>query len=123
VVAAAVLLDADTALWALPERGGEINHFVHFKREGGCETHVFRVSGDVVGCFAVVRALGQPQPDRVAVGGRVIVGAALEAERDEEKLVRYLDEIPLEGIVQSVLTRRRFCSLSRRTFWRTASPP
>ena len=38
------------------------------------------VSGDVVGSLAVIRALGQPPLDGLAVGGGVVTVAALEAE-------------------------------------------
>lgn len=58
VIAAAVLLNADVALRT-----------------------VFSVRTDVVGRFAVVRALGQPALDHLTVGRRMVVGAALEAER------------------------------------------
>lgn len=58
VIAAAVLLDANVTLWT-----------------------VLGVRTDVVGRLAVVRALGQPAPDHPAIGRRMIVGAALVAER------------------------------------------
>ena len=38
------------------------------------------MSGDVVGGLAVIRALGQPPLDGLAVGGGVVAVAALEAE-------------------------------------------
>jgi len=57
VVAAAVLFDADVTLGA-----------------------VFGVGADVVGRLAVVGALGQPLLDHLAVGGRMVVHAAPEAE-------------------------------------------
>ena len=45
---------------------------------GGSVSYVFGVSRDVVCRLAVVGALRQPPLDRVAVGGGVILAAALE---------------------------------------------
>lgn len=67
VVAAAVLLDADVTLWT-----------------------VLGVGADVVGRFAVVGALCQPLADDLAIGGRVVVHSAPEAERRRAHLARRL---------------------------------
>ncbi len=42
--------------------------------------YVFGVGGDVIRCLAIVRTLCEPQPYRVAVGRRVVIGAAFETE-------------------------------------------
>lgn len=67
VIAAAVLLDADVTLGT-----------------------VLGVGADVVGRFAVVGALCEPLADDLAIGGRVIVHPAPEAERRRAHLARRL---------------------------------
>lgn len=58
VIAAAVLLNADVTART-----------------------VFGVCTDVVGRFTVIGALGQPASDHPAIGGRMIISAALIAKR------------------------------------------
>ncbi len=51
-----------------------------------CVTHVFGVSGDVIGSFAVVCALCQPLLDGVAVRRRVVFASTLETGKKRQQL-------------------------------------
>ncbi len=83
VVAASVLLNADVAFRALKE-GDKKKQFIHcsvestWNRKKAPPPYVFGVCRDVVCGLAVVRTLGEPQPDGVTVGGRMVLRAALE---------------------------------------------
>lgn len=108
VVAAAVLLDADIALGALQK---VIILQTKSIEPQECDTHVFRVSGNVVCRLAVVRALCQPEADRITVCGGVVVATTLETEKKFSQKLSIPEKIL--ALPEDDLARRALTPLDR----------